>query len=73
MKRVINLLSLFGILAATCLITGCEPSPPSREELGRIVFSQSEVPGNSNTYVLPEHLRDFKAKEETDHQHPPGE
>jgi hypothetical protein len=62
MRRTTRLLYLFSLLAPACLISGCEPPPPSREELGRIVFSESEVPGADDTYQLPEHLR--KAQEE---------
>jgi hypothetical protein len=72
MTRAARFLSLFFVLAAASLITGCDPSPPSREELGRIVFSESEVPGADETYTLPERLRAITS-EAKDEKGPPGE
>lgn len=48
------------ILCFICLplLSGCEAEPPSREELGRIVFSPSEVPGADKPYTLPDYLRE---------------
>jgi hypothetical protein len=57
MPRTTKLLQLFSLSAAACLIAGCEPSPPSPQELGRIVFKESEVPGADETYELPERIR----------------
>lgn len=48
------------ILVFLCVpfFSGCEAEPPSREELGRIVFSASDVPGADKPYSLPEYLRE---------------
>ncbi|HEV3340214.1 MAG TPA: hypothetical protein VG125_07645 [Pirellulales bacterium] len=73
MTRATRLLNLFFVLAATCLITGCEPSPPSKEELGRVVFKESEVPGAEETYTVPERLRSLKTDETEQKGRRPGE
>jgi hypothetical protein len=73
MKRTISPLNLFVILVTTCLTTGCEPAAPSKEELGRIVFSESEVPGANDIYIVPERLRDVQAGGNTDQKPLPGE
>jgi hypothetical protein len=62
--------SLFGI---ACLISGCDPAPPSRQELGRIVFNEADVPGADKPYVVPEYLLELKPNEQMNEQRPPGE
>ncbi len=44
------------MLAAVYLVsvTGCAPSPPKPEQLGRVVYSPSQVPGLDEPYKLPE-------------------
>lgn len=58
MHRTITLL-FFICLPLFC---GCGAEPPSLEELGRIVFSASEVPGADEPYSLPEYLREAPAE-----------
>jgi hypothetical protein len=35
-------------------VSGCAPSPPKPEELGRVVYDPAEVPGMDNPYRPPE-------------------
>jgi len=72
MTRVVRLLNLFFVLAAASLIAGCDPPPPSSEELGRIVFSESEVPGANEAYTVPKRIEELKA-DENEHRVVPGE
>jgi hypothetical protein len=53
MHRTLPLLLMFFLP----LLSGCEAEPPSRQELGRIVFNPAEVPGADKPYTLPEYLR----------------
>ena len=64
MRPTTKLLYLLFLFATACLTTGCGPSPPSRQELGRIVFIESEVPGADEPYELPERIRNAKPAEE---------
>jgi hypothetical protein len=64
MRHTTKLLPLFSLFATACLIAGCEPPPPSPQELGRIVFNESEVPGANETYELPERIRNAQPAEE---------
>lgn len=54
MYRTVLFLTL-GCLAV--VLCGCEAEPPGQKELGRIVFSESDVPGADRPYALPEYLR----------------
>jgi hypothetical protein len=56
MTQTEKLLSVVLVLSG-CVLCGCEAEPPSREELGRIVYSESDVPGADKPYALPEYLR----------------
>ncbi|HVC95353.1 MAG TPA: hypothetical protein VND64_16780 [Pirellulales bacterium] len=44
------------ILAAVFLVgvTGCTPSPPKPEELGRVIYDPAAVPGLDDPYRPPE-------------------
>ncbi|HEX7378135.1 MAG TPA: hypothetical protein VF278_13540 [Pirellulales bacterium] len=57
---------------STAMLFGCGAQPPSREELGRIAFKASEVPGADDAYSLPEYLREALSKFDVD-KHAPGE
>lgn len=46
------------------LLHGCDAAPPSRDDLGHIVFDTTEVPGADEAYSLPKHLRPTPAEEE---------
>lgn len=56
MTSKINNSAYLCLLSAVFITSGCEPAPPSPQELGRIVFNESEVPGADKPYVLPEYL-----------------
>ena len=85
MRRTTRLLYLFSLFAPACLIAGCDPPPPSQEELGRIVFKEQEVPGFNESYELPLRVQKVLAKglvghaDQTEHPdhadegHPPHE
>jgi hypothetical protein len=45
-------------------VSGCAPSPPKPEELGRVVYDPSEVPGMDKPYHPPE-LDELKKEGET--------
>ncbi|HUY36556.1 MAG TPA: hypothetical protein VMV69_27720 [Pirellulales bacterium] len=49
MYRTTMLASLF-LLS----LTGCAPSPPKPEELGRVVYDPTQVPGMDKPYRAPE-------------------
>jgi hypothetical protein len=53
MNRAILKISCVGL----CLLCGCEGKPPSREELGTLVFDEAKVPGADKPYTLPEYLQ----------------
>lgn len=53
MNRAILTIACLGL----CILSGCEPAPPSREELGILVFDEAKVPGADKPYTLPEYLR----------------
>ena len=57
-------------IVTACLLSGCEPAPPSREELGRIEFNPSKVPGADKPYTLPQYLRDAPPAEEKEGRKP---
>lgn len=61
------------LLSAVLLISGCEPAPPSRQELGRIVFNESDVPGADKPYVVPGYLLELAPDEAKKQQSTPGE
>lgn len=62
-------MSIF-LLLSGCLLSGCEPMPPSREELGRIEFDESKVPGFDTPYSMPEYLRKAPPAEEKEGRKP---
>lgn len=57
------------VFTAVLIISGCEPTPPGRQELGKIVFNESEVPGADKPYVVPEYLLEL-APDEAKKQRP---
>ena len=59
------------LLAGACLLGGCDAKRPTPQELGRIVFKESEVPGADQPYELPEHLQKLQTDENK--KGPPGE
>jgi hypothetical protein len=73
MRRTNRLLSWTVLFGALSTISGCDPPPPKVQEMGKIVFRESDVPGNDRPYALPEHLRNLKGDERPDQGSPPGE
>ncbi len=53
-------------------VSGCTPSPPKPEELGRVVYDPAEVPGMDNPYRPPELDELKKLKKEGETQGMPG-
>jgi hypothetical protein len=72
MRKTNKLLSYIP-LSAVCLISGCGPVPPSSEELGQVVFKESEVPGADRPYVLPKYLQELKTNGKMTQERPPEE
>jgi hypothetical protein len=72
MKNEIKNWAYLSLCTAVLISNGCEPAPPSRQELGRIVFNESEVPGTDKPYIVPEYLRELAPDEATKppHEHP---
>jgi hypothetical protein len=70
MMRLMKLLGGSLLLVCAGLSCGCEPQKPSEQELGRIVFSESEVPGADRSYELPKPLQ--KTHTDEDKKGPPG-
>lgn len=68
-KRVITRIWTAGGPIAVCLLAialGCSPAPPSMEELGRIVYDPSQVPGFDRPYSLPHGLGEESPPPATD-------
>ena len=50
--RLCNRWKMSAVLLAC--VAGCEPPPPSPEDLGRVVVDPGEVPGGQKPFTLPE-------------------
>lgn len=70
MSRKFQLAGCGVLLGLGGLIAGCDPPPPEPQELGRLVFRESEVPGADKPYVLPEYLRNLQPEETPDGPRP---
>lgn len=70
MPRLMKHLGGLPFLTVACVLCGCDAQRPAPQELGRIVFKESEVPGADQTYELPEHLQ--KLQDDETKKGPPG-
>ena len=70
MNQRLRLFSSIALIFTACPLSGCDPAPPSREELGRIEFNPSKVPGADKPYTLPQYLRDAPPAEEKEGRKP---
>lgn len=72
MARTMKFFSGSVLLGCACLAGGCDPPPPNLQELGRIAFAESEVPGADQGYTMPERLRE-NTPDEAEEGPPPAE
>ncbi len=54
MRSYLTFLSLSAFISLVPLLSGCEPAPPPREDLGNVVSGLPKVPGADKPYEMPE-------------------
>ncbi len=53
------------------MLTGCDPKPPPKEDLGTVLTGPPVLPGTEGPYPMPEKVA--KAKKEWEREHPKDE